>query len=272
MNSNKISVLIIDDNFSFAKTMKESLESTNVYEVIDILDDGIAGLKMAFDKRPRVIIADLLIPNLDGKEISLMIEHLPDYNPIYIIYSSIHDDEIVKEVVKGGVSHYFVQPFDIDLFICRLNSLLNISASAKFSIAFGSNPKHDLYITETTKLLRKMGIPPHISGYHYLREAIILAAEDFGRINTMMNSIYKPIAYKNESTIARVERSMRHAIEVACDRCRVHTLEELFGNTIDRNKDKPSNREFIALFADKVLLSVISKRNGEGEAIEKNPL
>lgn len=261
MNSNKISVLIIDDNLSFANMLRENLESTNIYDVIDIIDDGVVALKAAFELRPRVIIADLLIPNIGGKEICSMIEHVPDYKPIYIIYSSIQDDDIVKEVVNGGVSQYFIQPFDTDLFTCRLNSLLNISTSSKFTLDYTGNPMHDVYIQETTKLLRKMGIPPHISGYHYLREAIILTSEDFNRINTMMNSIYKPIAYKNESTIARVERSMRHAIEVACDRCRVPVLEELFGNTIDRNKDKPSNREFIALFADKVLLSAISKRN-----------
>lgn len=270
MSKNKIPVLIIDDNLSFATMLKENLKSTGIYEVIDIIDDGVAALKVAFEKRPRVIIADLLIPNLNGKEICSMIEHVPDYKPVYIIYSSIHEDEVVKDVVRGGVTHYFVQPFEIDLFICRLNSLLNITTSSKYSLDFNSNPQHAMFITETTKLLRKMGIPPHISGYHYLREAIVLAAEDFNRINTMMNSIYKPIAYKNESTIARVERSMRHAIEVACDRCRVHVLEEFFGNTIDRNKDKPSNREFIALFADRVLLSVISISNTISEDNQNN--
>ena len=261
MNSNKISVLIIDDNLSFAKMLKENLEATNLYKVIDIKNDGVLALKSAFENRPRVIIADLLIPNLNGKEISNLIEHVPNYKPVYIIYSSIHDDDVVRDVVKGGVSHYFVQPFDVDIFIFRLNSLLNISLGTKFSLNFNNDKDNGFHITETTKLLRKMGIPPHISGYHYLREAIVLVAEDFNRINTMMNSVYKPIAYKNESTIARVERSMRHAIEVACDRCRVHVLEDLFGSTIDRNKDKPSNREFIALFADRVILSVISHQN-----------
>jgi len=265
MNSSKISVLIIDDNKSFAQMLKDNLESTSLYNVIEIMNDGIAALKTAFEKRPRVIIADLLIPNLNGKEISNMIEHIPDYKPVYIIYSSIHDDDVVKNVVKGGVSHYFVQPFDIDIFVCRLNSLLNISADSSFSFDISKNSVNGLYMAEATRLLRKMGIPPHISGYHYLREAIILAVEDFNKINTMMNSIYKPIAYKNESTIARVERSMRHAIEVACDRCRVPVLEELFGNTIDRNKDKPSNREFIALLADRVMLSLIEKQNSSDE-------
>lgn len=260
MNSTKITVLIADDNNSFAKMLKESLENTNIYQVIATVDDGVEAIKIIFDKRPRVIISDLLLPNISGQEICSMIEHVKDYKPMFIAYSSMHDDDIVRDIMKNGISHYFVQPFDIDIFVCRLNSLLNISASSKFSLEFNVNPQHDVYIAETTVLLRKMGIPPHISGYHYLREAIILAAEDFNRINTMMNSIYKPIAYKNESTVARVERSMRHAIEVAFDRCRVHVLEELFGNTIDRNKDKPSNREFIALFADKVMLSVISKR------------
>jgi len=257
--------MLFTDALSFANMLKNKLESNNIYEVIGIMDDGVDGLKEAFEKRPRVIISDLLIPNLNGKEICSMIEHVPDYKPIYIIYSPIHEDEIVRDVVKGGVTHYFVQPFDIDLFVYRLNSLLNISTSTKFSLDFSKNPQQGIFITEATKLLRKMGIPPHISGYHYLREAIVLTAEDFSRINTMMNSIYKPIAYRNESTIARVERSMRHAIEVACDRCRVHILEELFGNTIDKNKDKPSNREFIALFADKVLLSVISKDSNPDE-------
>ncbi len=110
--------------------------------------------------------------------------------------------------------------------------------------------------------MRTMGIPPHISGYHYLREAIVLVAEDFNRIATMMNGVYKPIAYKNESTVSRVERSMRHAVEVACNRCRVHVLEEIFGNTISSEKDKPSNREFIAAFADKVLLNVAMISSG----------
>ena len=265
MNSSKISVLIIDDNISFAQILRDNLESTGLYDVIDIMNDGVVALKTAFEKRPRVIIADLLIPNLNGKEISNMIEHVPDYKPIYIIYSSIHDDDVVKNVVKGGVSHYFVQPFDIDIFVCRLNSLLNISTDSSFSLDISKNSVNGLYMAEATKQLRKMGIPPHISGYHYLREAIILAVEDFNRINTMMNSIYKPIAYKNESTIARVERSMRHAIEVACDRCRVPVLEDLFGNIVDRNKDKPSNREFIALLADRVMLELIDKHNNDGD-------
>ena len=260
MSGSRISVLIIDDNMSFAGMLKENLEATGLYEVIDMVVEGVAALKIAFERRPRVIIADLLIPNLNGKEISNMIEHVPDYKPVYIIYSSIHEDDVVKNVVKGGVSHYFVQPFDIDIFVCRLNSLLNISTDNSFSFDISKGTSNGMYIAETTKLLRKMGIPPHISGYHYLSEAIILAVEDFNRINTMMNSIYRPIAYKNESTIARVERSMRHAIEVACDRCRVPVMEDLFGNNIDRNKDKPSNREFIALIADRVMLSLLERQ------------
>ena len=139
MNSSKISVLIIDDNISFAQILRDNLESTGLYDVIDIMNDGVVALKTAFEKRPRVIIADLLIPNLNGKEISNMIEHVPDYKPIYIIYSSIHDDDVVKNVVKGGVSHYFVQPFDIDIFVCRLNSLLNISTDSSFSLDISKN-------------------------------------------------------------------------------------------------------------------------------------
>lgn len=256
MSKNKITVLIIDDNKDFASMLEQRLTSSNIYSVIGIVDSGAIGVRTVFQEHPSVVLCDLLIPQISGSDIFRMICQVTDYNPAFIMYSTISDDDIVRDVLSLGVAHYLVQPFDADFLLTRLNTILDISTKEKLSIDLNVNPQHDLYVAETTKLLRKIGIPPHISGYHFLREAIVMVAADFNRITTMMNGVYKPIAYRNESTVSRVERAMRHAVEVACDRCRVHTLEEIFGNSISSEKDKPSNREFIAAFADKVLLNV----------------
>lgn len=265
----KITVLIADDNTEFANTLSRYLEEEDDMSVIGIARDGDEAFKMVQGTHPDICLLDVIMPHVDGLGV---LEKINEANmvkrPMCIMLSAVGQDKITQKATLLGAEYYVVKPFDIKLLIKRIkeiklynpeqvtsNNLLERTAKPKYiEISKKQNNSETNLEALVTNLIHEIGVPAHIKGYQYLREAIIMSVNDTEMLNSITKILYPTIAKKYQTTSSRVERAIRHAIEVAWNRGRMDTIDELFGYTINAEKGKPTNSEFIALIADKIRL------------------
>ena len=273
MENSKISVLIADDNKEFCSILNDYLLNQRDIVVTGIAKDGIEALDLIQEKEPDLVILDIIMPHLDGLGV---LEKLNNMNlnkmPRVIILSAVGQDKITQKAIKLGADYYVVKPFDMDVFIKRIRDMFNSTESSEQSVnrlaqqntmvsretisqqvAPEKSEPQDLE-TEITNIIHEIGVPAHIKGYQYLRDAILMSVSDTEMLGAITKRLYPNIAKKHQTTPSRVERAIRHAIEVAWSRGKVDTIEELFGYTVSDRKGKPTNSEFIALLADKIRL------------------
>lgn len=261
MESNKITVLIADDNEDFCDILKEYLEKQQDIEVIGIAQDGLKAIELINSTRPDVVILDIIMPHLDGLGV---LERLSEMNlqkvPKVIILSAVGQDKITQRAINLGADYYVVKPFDFEVFIERIRQLMNETSSPKIKKRFNYNVPSALITNNTsleaeiTNIIHEIGVPAHIKGYLYLREAITMVVENVELLSAVTKELYPSIAKRFNTTPSRVERAIRHAIEVAWSRGKVDTINNLFGYTVHNDKGKPTNSEFIAMVADKLRL------------------
>ena len=272
----KISILIADDNTEFANTLMDYLEKDEDIQVIGMAKNGDEAYDMIVSTRPDVVLLDVIMPHLDGLGVleKLNMVHM-DKRPICIMLSAVGQDKITNRAINLGAQYYVVKPFDIELLIKRVKDLKNNRGLREY----GTNS--NLFITRenktpyieipeesrnsdkgiealVTNVIHEVGVPAHIKGYQYLREAIIMVVNDIDIINQITKQLYPDIADKFKTTPSRVERAIRHAIEVAWGRGQADVVENIFGYTISASKGKPTNSEFIAMIADKLRLELKS--------------
>ena len=273
MEDSKISVLIADDNKEFCSILNDYLLNQRDIVVTGIAKDGIEALDLIQEKEPDLVILDIIMPHLDGLGV---LEKLNNMNlnkmPRVIILSAVGQDKITQKAIKLGADYYVVKPFDMDVFIKRIRDMFNSTESSEPSAnrlaqqntilsretipqqqAPEKNEPQDLE-TEITNIIHEIGVPAHIKGYMYLREAITMVVNDMELLSAVTKELYPSIAKKYNTTASRVERAIRHAIEVAWGRGQVEAINKLFGYTINTEKGKPTNSEFIAIIADKLRL------------------
>ncbi len=273
MEDSKISVLIADDNKEFCSILNDYLLNQRDIIVTGIAKDGIEALDLIQEKEPDLVILDIIMPHLDGLGV---LEKLNNMNlkkmPRVIILSAVGQDKITQKAIKLGADYYVVKPFDMDVFIKRIRDMFNSTESSEPSAnrlaqqntilsretipqqqAPEKNEPQDLE-TEITNIIHEIGVPAHIKGYMYLREAITMVVNDMELLSAVTKELYPSIAKKYNTTASRVERAIRHAIEVAWGRGQVDAINKLFGYTINTEKGKPTNSEFIAIIADKLRL------------------
>lgn len=265
MENSKISVLIADDNKEFCSILNDYLLNQQDIIVTGIAKDGKEALQLVLEKKPDLLILDIIMPHLDGLGV---LEQLGTMNlekiPRVIILSAVGQDKITQKAITLGADYYVVKPFDMDIFTKRIREMFpselpneNINTDSfsvkKDSINSPSNEKPDLE-TEITSIIHEIGVPAHIKGYMYLREAITLVVNDMELLSAVTKELYPTVAEKYNTTASRVERAIRHAIEVAWARGQVDVINKLFGYTIHNEKGKPTNSEFIAMVADKLRL------------------
>ena len=273
MEDSKISVLIADDNKEFCSILNDYLLNQRDIIVTGIAKDGIEALDLIQEKEPDLVILDIIMPHLDGLGV---LEKLNNMNlkkmPRIIILSAVGQDKITQKAIKLGADYYVVKPFDMDVFIKRIRDMFNSTESSEPSAnrlaqqntilsretipqqqAPEKNEPQDLE-TEITNIIHEIGVPAHIKGYMYLREAITMVVNDMELLSAVTKELYPSIAKKYNTTASRVERAIRHAIEVAWGRGQVEAINKLFGYTINTEKGKPTNSEFIAIIADKLRL------------------
>ncbi|MCL2372974.1 MAG: sporulation transcription factor Spo0A [Defluviitaleaceae bacterium] len=261
MNEKKITILMADDNKDFCDAIANYLEKQKDMQVIATASDGLEAIEKIHSHKPDIAIIDGVMPKLDGLGVleRLNLTSTADYAPICIILSAITHDKITQKAIELGAEYYIAKPFDLDTLVLRIRQLKEQlkTPMQKGGIGFRSQKNREVNLeTKITGILHDIGVPAHIRGYHYMREAIMMAVDDLDILNYITKELYPTIAKKCNTTPSRVERAIRHAIEVAWSRGKVEIIDSLFGYTINNHKGKPTNSEFIALIADRLRLEL----------------
>lgn len=263
--SEKIKIVLADDNKDFCQVLKEYLSNEDDIEILGIAKDGIEALDLVKKTQPDLLVLDVIMPHLDGLGV---IEKLNAMNipkmPKIIVLSAVGQDKITQSAINLGADYYIVKPFDFVIFINRIRELVsNVSShhEPKQRVSSDVQMTRTDFVknvgnieTEITNIIHEIGVPAHIKGYLYLREAIKMVIDNVELLGAVTKELYPSIAKKFNTTPSRVERAIRHAIEVAWSRGKVDTINQLFGYTVHNTKGKPTNSEFIAMIADKLRL------------------
>ena len=250
----KLKVLIADDSTELGQNCAKALKGYGM-EVVLCQKDGQQVLSTVRTQKPDVVLADVFMPNLD---IIGVLNGLRDIDikekPMVMSMSSFDNQRLEKETRDAGASYYFLKPFDINTRaerIIQLSGWKNEISPVVVKDNVITDPELELMVTE---IIHQIGVPAHIKGYHYLREAIILSVKNSDIINSVTKLLYPTVAKTYNTTSSRVERAIRHAIEVAWDRGDIDVLNSYFGYTIQNDRGKPTNSEFIAMISDKLRL------------------
>lgn len=244
----KIKVLMIDDNVELIEAVKEYFKSSKLIEISDSANDGVEGIKKIETSLYDVIILDLIMPNKDGLYVLEEMKN-KNINKKVIVATSYNSGEVIREVSDYGVNYYILKPFDFTDLEKRILDLANKKSKSK-NIDLHYN---NLQIA-ITKILHQLGIPSHIKGYQYIRDGISMIFDNPDMIGGITKELYPELADKFDTTVSRVERAIRHAIEVSWNRGNWDLMEEIFGNSVDIDRAKPTNSEFIVTVADKLRL------------------
>ncbi len=254
---NSLKVLIADDSREFGGLCTEVLRSRG-FVPITTPKNGSRLVEKVEELLPDVVVADVFLPHIDA--IGVMKSVLGNKNilkkPMFMIMSGYDNPMLEREVLSAGAAFYFLKPFDLDVLADRISNMAGSASGAKTAPAEHYSARQQPMDLElmVTDIILQIGVPAHIKGYHYLREAIMLSVKDSEMINSVTKLLYPTVAKRFETTSSRVERAIRHAIEVAWDRGDIDTLNSYFGYTINGVRGKPTNSEFIAMIADKLRL------------------
>ena len=249
---NQIRILIVDDNDELRAGMTRYFRQQQDIAVSGEASNGSDALRQLREKQVDVMLLDMIMPNLDGFGVLNQLQHLPaDKRPHVIAVTALGRDDFIRRAVELGVEYYMIKPIDLAVLLERVRDVnRQVVPLTPESRALGA-PGLSLE-DKLSNLFLSMGIPAHIKGYQYLREAIRLVIENPGMIGGITKELYPAIAHRFGTTASKVERAIRHAIEVAWSRGRVDTLNKAFGCSVARPEEKPTNGEFIALIADKL--------------------
>ena len=240
-------VLLADANEEFRTMLREEIDQTGEFTVVGSAGDGLEALQLIGQKRPDLILMDIVLPGLDGFGVMKKLKQAEGASPRVIVLSAFCSDRVVSEAVELGACYFLSKP-------CEEHALLD-----RMRMAFGQPAapaeQHPAELKNmVTSIIHEIGVPAHIKGYQYLREAIMIAVDDMDVINAVTKVLYPEVAKRFSTTPSRVERAIRHAIEVAWDRGDLETLQKFFGYTVSNAKGKPTNSEFIAMIADRLVL------------------
>lgn len=250
----KLSILVVDDNVNFCNQLKRDLQATEMFTVTACYD-GLSAIRECEHNRPDAMVLDMVMPNFDGLDVlNTLNEKELHVNTIAI--SLPVGDEFINRALQGGARYYMTKPFNVKALAERLYDTATAAASETTPDISGAG-RARLCRTLDEKLSNifiTVGIPAHIKGYHYLREAVKLTVENPDIINSITKRLYPSVAARFATTPSKVERAIRHAIEVAWNKGKIENVNHIFGIKVYSANEKPTNGEFIALVADKLLL------------------
>lgn len=252
-----IRVVSIDDNSEVRENFKEYFKTCPGIELVGTAENGEAGYDLIQSKKPDVVILDIVMPKLDGLGLLERLSH-ESVSPHIIMYSAIGNDTVVQKTFSLGAKYYIMKPCAVSDIVSHIKQACETSpAPTSVIAAHTTNTINESNLESViTDIIHDIGVPAHIKGYSYLREAIGLCIKDDEFINSITKLLYPTVAKNFSTTSSRVERAIRHAIEVAWNRGREEILTDIFGYTIDTNKGKPTNGEFIAMISDSIKLKM----------------
>ena len=259
----KLNVAIADDNEKMVEILGRMIEEDKNLTLVGKAHNGEEICNIIKEREPDVVVLDIIMPKMDGLTVmeNCQHDHMLKKTPAFIVVSAVGQERITEDAFSLGAEYYMLKPFDNQVLLNRIKNLrrrsdrrirenVRPSVVREESGAYGTRNLE----TDVTNIIHEIGVPAHIKGYQYLRDAIILAVNDIEMLNSITKVLYPTIAKKHQTTPSRVERAIRHAIEVAWSRGKMDTIDALFGYTVSTGKGKPTNSEFIALIADKIRL------------------
>ena len=258
----KLNVAIADDNEKMLRLLGNIIESDDELSVVGTAKDGEEAYNVIKMKEPDVVLLDIVMPKLDGLGVldRLNNDKTIKKRPTFIIISAIGQEKITEDAFRLGADYYIMKPFDNDMVLNRIKRIKQHTTSKTQEIRKVNAYESEEDLNErnleadVTEIIHEIGVPAHIKGYQYLRDAIVMSVNDMDMLNSITKILYPTIAKKYQTTSSRVERAIRHAIEVAWSRGKMDTIDEMFGYTIHNGKGKPTNSEFIALITDRIRL------------------
>jgi two-component system response regulator (stage 0 sporulation protein A) len=260
----KLNVAVADDNEKMVEILGRMIEEDKDLTLVGKAHNGEEICNIIKEKEPDVVVLDIIMPKMDGLTVMEHCSHdmTVKKQPSFIVVSAVGQERITEDAFSLGADYYMLKPFDNQVLLNRIKhlrrsgdrrnreSVLRQAAVQEQKAEYGARNLE----SDVTNIIHEIGVPAHIKGYQYLRDAIILAVNDIEMLNSITKVLYPTIAKKHQTTPSRVERAIRHAIEVAWSRGKMDTIDELFGYTVSTGKGKPTNSEFIALIADKIRL------------------
>ena len=259
----KLNIAIADDNALMVQLLDQIVSSDEELRVVGKAGNGEELIDIIREKKPDVVLMDIIMPKLDGLAVLDRVNHEPEMKkPAFIVISAVGQEKTTEDAFELGADYYILKPFDRDTVLKRIKRARVKRPGFPVKIkAAETNVNENEYLernleTDVTNIIHEVGVPAHIKGYQYLREAIIIAVNDMDVINAITKVLYPQVAKTFSTTPSRVERAIRHAIELAWDRGDLETLQKFFGYTVSNTKGKPTNSEFIALIADKLQLQL----------------
>ncbi|MBE7085503.1 MAG: sporulation transcription factor Spo0A [Clostridiales bacterium] len=243
-------VILLESNTSALEQLSAGIKESKDFTLLHASDDGDAGIKALLNNKPDIILVGMFLKGTDGCGVIRMAKKT--WSDVKIIAVGVASDDLIERAMAEGASYYLVKPFSIQTAMERMRELIKDKPSGK---EHGIHKRNPTTVDEKiSEIFISIGIPPHIKGYGYLREGIKMMTEKPGIINSVTKELYPSIAEKFSTSASKVERAIRHAIEVAWNRGRIEAINAIFGARIYLGTEKPTNSEFIALVADKLIL------------------
>lgn len=256
-----IKVAIIDGNERMIEVTTNILERNAGIRMVGNAKDGKEGLDLIKKEKPDVVLIDFMLSKLDGLSVIERIKADKQYKDIgFIVLSSICKDGVMEKAFSVGADYYILKPFDYDAIVARIKQVYlsnheHVLECMHGKIFENQQKNSELSLeSDVTNIIHEIGVPAHIKGYQYLRDAIMMSVNDSEMLNSITKQLYPTIAKQHKTTPSRVERAIRHAIEVAWNRGKIETINDMFGYTVNNGKGKPTNSEFVALIADRIRL------------------
>ena len=254
-----LNVAIADDNERMVEILDSIVKNDDEIHIVGKANNGEEVYHMIKEREPDVVLLDLIMPKLDGLSVMERVnrDQTIKKHPKFIVISAIGQEGITEDAFNLGAHYYIMKPFDNEMVLSRVKSIKNYIATGNLKVVENTcNEKKMIENLENqvTDMIHEVGVPAHIKGYQYLRDAIIMVIEEPDMLNSITKILYPTIAKRNQTTPSRVESAIRHAIEVAWSRGNMDIINSLFSYTVSTGKGKPTNSEFIALIADKIRL------------------
>ena len=249
-------VIIADNSEEFCAGLTAALKRTEGFQVIGSANDGEQAIRMVTERKPDILVLDLMLSKQDGLSVLKAISGM-EHRPVVFATSGFVTDYVASAAANLGVRYLMLKPCDLTALVERMEETRAGNVRQNLPARNAASGGIEAMVTS---IIHEIGVPAHIKGYQYLREAIIIAVNDMDVINAITKVLYPQVAKTFQTTPSRVERAIRHAIEVAWDRGDLDTLQRFFGYTVSNTKGKPPNSEFIALIADKLQLQLKSSQ------------